>query len=688
MRSLTPIRLQPGIGEPDAYILHDYLSQHSMTVSAQTVPPGIIWEALLMHASEPSDCARLADEARRRSLKRYALLFARRAGQAPGNTEALTHAGDQLMRLGKVDEAITWYEKAADAGDFSAAIQIGDILGEAKRSDEARSWYMRAAESGDELTRRFIAQKLRDSGASQEALLLYEQVAESGDTDAYWHGAAILRDAGQIDEAIEWYLRTEADATREIVKMLWNAGRKAKAIPYCVHAAERGDFEMRIVAFACMSESGQEEEAIDWLMSFSESEDFRWAHTILTMATRPWNMSEDVTIPFSTELISMYVALAANESADTASESADILRRLGHVDEALKLYERAARVDGTLASRDAADMLRDAGRIDEALTWYERAAEVPKSYAVGAAARMLREAGRVNEALTWYERNAQDSGLAFVQAADMLRDAGRIDEALTWYERTSRDPIACHHAADMLRYAGRVDEALSWYELGMGAGGFHTVVTVANMLHEAGRLQDALSWYERALDIGEDASALKGIVELLRSLGQYSLVRALLAKAAGASKNVYFVYSAAGMLSSIDPETAADLFRKVAFTPLRRSQTPTQMRQRREESAFRTDALNRAITLLRETGRTAEAIEWAIACAEAGNDGAIESASELLTSLNRADEAVAWLISLAESGRYGSLDAAVKLLHDTEQHEQAVRLKKFGIEPGGSIASE
>lgn len=73
----------------------------------------------------------------------------------------------QLMKAGKAEDAITWLEKAAQAGNETAMLTLGDVFYAGRKSVEkdyniAENWYLKALKAADRKIKRSAAKKLSD----------------------------------------------------------------------------------------------------------------------------------------------------------------------------------------------------------------------------------------------------------------------------------------------------------------------------------------------------------------------------------------------------------------------------------------------------------------------------------------------------------------------------------------------
>ncbi|MDQ1073727.1 hypothetical protein [Streptomyces canus] len=76
---------------------------------------------------------------------------------------------DLLAASDRLDEALTWAERAVDAGDTEALRWAAERLAEADRLDEALAWVEYAADAGDAEALRWAAHWLAGAGHMDEA---------------------------------------------------------------------------------------------------------------------------------------------------------------------------------------------------------------------------------------------------------------------------------------------------------------------------------------------------------------------------------------------------------------------------------------------------------------------------------------------------------------------------------------
>jgi TPR repeat protein len=137
-----------------------------------------------------------------------ALHWYQRAAQS-GDPPAMRGLAALLERQGNLDEALHWYQRAAQSGDPPAMRGLAALVERQGNLDEALHWYQRAAEEGDIRAMGGLAVLLERQGNLDEAVLLYRRAAESGDILAMKSLAALLDRQGGREEAKIWYQRAE-----------------------------------------------------------------------------------------------------------------------------------------------------------------------------------------------------------------------------------------------------------------------------------------------------------------------------------------------------------------------------------------------------------------------------------------------------------------------------------------------
>jgi hypothetical protein len=122
--ALEPVRLRPGLGEADAYRLHDYL-HHFGRKERETAPvPRSTWEALDKYAGDFSDRVRLSWQAAFRHYYRLASRFLEEVVEAEHAAQDCLRLVWILERAGHRGRAEAILERAAQAGDLSSMREL------------------------------------------------------------------------------------------------------------------------------------------------------------------------------------------------------------------------------------------------------------------------------------------------------------------------------------------------------------------------------------------------------------------------------------------------------------------------------------------------------------------------------------------------------------------------------------
>jgi hypothetical protein len=94
----------------------------------------------------------------------------------------------------------------------------------------------------------------------------------------------------------------------------------------------------------------------------------------------------------------------------------------------------------------------------------------------------------------------------------------------------------------------------------------------------------------------------------------------------------------------------------------------------------------RTAYLLRQTGRTQEAISWLPNRAETGDNDAAQKAVRPLLGRGDGEHAIDWLAHAAATGHRYALALTADVLAETGHTTDADKLRQYGWEPDGSIA--
>lgn len=213
----------------------------------------------------------------------------------------------------------------------------------------------------------------------------------------------------------------------------------------------------------------------------------------------------------------------------------EILRDLGHFDEALAVFEdtmlRFPQDEVAPAAR--AETLRDLGQYEDALvTLEDMMCRFPDNvFVLNTRAETLHELGRHDEALAAFNetiRRFPQDEVAPTARAVTLRDLGRHDEALAALENTIRrfpqNEVAPCVRAETLRDLGRYEEALAALDDTIFRFPHSEIArnARAETLRDLGRHDEALMALEDAMrHFPQNEVAPTARAEVLRDLGRY-----------------------------------------------------------------------------------------------------------------------------------------------------------------------
>ncbi|RKT20053.1 tetratricopeptide repeat protein [Streptomyces sp. 1114.5] len=340
-------------------------------------------------------------------------------------------------------------------------------------------------------------------------------------------------------------------------------------------------------------------------------------------------------------------------------------------------YQQAVKDGDAAAMRNVALWLFTDGRFKESSDYFQQAAEAGDPYSLLTAAGDHASAGRIDEAIAFYRRAAEVGDTDDLrQAAEGLAAVGRTEEAITLHQRYQREAgigyrPALWQAVDRMKRAGRTDEAIAWLR-GLGEAGFADAFRVAaRQLADSGRIGEASDLYRRAAETG-DIEALREAAKRLNCAGRVDEATAFYQRAAEAGENHLLEVAAKRMASAGRTDEAIAWLRGLADADNPEANTVAARWQEWGEWVTHTE---RTIT-------------WCAAQAAAGFADAFRVAAVELADAGRIEEAITYYLRAVEVGETSALLRAAETLECAGRADEAKRLRRFGIEPGGRIADE
>lgn len=421
--ALTGHRDAPGVGPADGYLLHDYLYQYAWSARRGILIPAVMWEALTAHARRLDDRIRLAREAQRRGLYRYAVELARPSAEA-GEGTAMRMLAVRLDEAGHAGEAEEWMRRAAEAGDTHAVQVEATRLDDQGDREGADAILRAAAAKGDASAILTLVARLDEAGHGDEAEQLLVEAANAGDVVVMQRLAERLDEAGQGEAAEEW-LRRAAEAgdplaMQQLADRLDNADKRDEAERWLRRAAEAGGpfaHFMRLRLAQRLDEDGRPDEAEQWLRRDIEADDMPSpSETRWTLAGRleQSGRAEEVEVWWQRardagEWFALHPAIVALEQAG------------GSLDDYEQLLRPAAEAGDIFAMRTLAERFDQAGQGDEADQWLRSAADTGNLNALHVLAGRLQLVGRDQDAEHVGRRIIEAGNSAAVQTlADRL----------------------------------------------------------------------------------------------------------------------------------------------------------------------------------------------------------------------------------------------------------------------------
>ncbi|MDO5082707.1 MAG: hypothetical protein Q4D89_04795 [Arachnia propionica] len=117
------------------------------------------------------------------------------------------------------DEAMSWWQRAAEAGESEAAFNLGSML-EDDDPEAALAWYEQAATAGHLEAKVNAGALLAEQGAFERATTWWDSAARDGDADAMYNLGQLADREGRAEEAERWWLQAMRHGVEEALENL------------------------------------------------------------------------------------------------------------------------------------------------------------------------------------------------------------------------------------------------------------------------------------------------------------------------------------------------------------------------------------------------------------------------------------------------------------------------------------
>ncbi|CAM5746330.1 hypothetical protein ACIGPN_07580 [Streptomyces afghaniensis] len=389
-----PLAPVPGLAvtddqEPSHFRLSDFIELHARRHRRMVCPPSEFWSAGARCSAGAQDKVALSREALVRGRRADAESLAM-AAAAEGEGGALFRLAEWMSEHANGEDAVLYYELAAEAGDAQAQVVIAWRCERSGRLDDAEAWYRKALESSGRFDAAVgLASVLTWRGHATAAARLYGRVLESG-----FFGA----------RAVEYQARWMAES-----------GRHELALLLATWSFEAGNTEA-FTGLAWRYRYDDTQRAIDVLLYAAEAGD--------TNAPRElaWIYEEEGDSARADHFCEVAVSLG---ETNVLRGLGMMRRRRGDHRSAAALFWRAYNLGLGYVLFELAALRETEGKLRQVERLYWRALREGQDYAANHLVRILETSGRVREA----EELAGDSTDLLLVLARARADRGELDAA-------------------------------------------------------------------------------------------------------------------------------------------------------------------------------------------------------------------------------------------------------------------
>ncbi|MDP9610053.1 MULTISPECIES: SEL1-like repeat protein [Streptomyces] len=424
-----------------------------------------------------------------------------RAAAAAGQPGAYRAYAELLTGRGRLDEALPWWARAADAGDADASRTLAICHKDRGEFAEAERWYRTAADR-DGGCAFGLARLLQEAGDAAGAEKWYERGAALGSVECKTNGAVMLAARGAWDTALERLAEASAEGDE-------TAARARRVIQDMLR-----DLARWREALARAEAEGDPEEAYEALRELLDPDRKAMFERYPRMVA---------------EAEALYAGAAAVGSAKALVDQAlFIARDPSRWDEARALVERAHGLGYDGAAYVLGVWAEENGELRTAEEWYRTADEADDGHIwarfnlgvlcvrqrrLDEAERWLRATGVDEESRDPFDEGEERIITALESIAAIRADPERMPPA-EWAERLpglraraeEGGPDDWYAYADALMRLYRLPEAAEWYRK---AGTPRALLALGRMLYEGGGAKGVrmVPYYEPAAAEGDAGAA-------------------------------------------------------------------------------------------------------------------------------------------------------------------------------------
>ncbi|WP_211769720.1 tetratricopeptide repeat protein [Kutzneria sp. CA-103260] len=388
-------------------------------------------------------------------------------------------------------QGIEWLRRMIDGGEDGALMPYAGLLADVGRADEAIDWYQRAAEvprttwyvtrafrrfttrlkepAVDYTPHRRAAQLMHQIGRTDAALDWLAGCVTDADPDSRLPHVELLLAADRITEAIAGYqsaIAAGSDAAMDgLLEFAFRHDRQAEIKAWIEQRIDAGDAAVRRTFAVVLADGDQQGKAIALLTPLAEAGDQISRDRLIDLMIGDRRLDE---------AIALLTPLARAGAQVAFDRVVDVLIDDRRLNEALEWLHGPCRGEAKDRRLDIATHFENAGRVDDAIALYRRLAEEGDTHALIRAALLAERNGQTDQILAWL-RGRVDAGdtTALRLTAELSERSGRPEEAIRWYRRVveAGNPSGLERLTHLLRQSDQAEEADSLRRYGLVPGG-------------------------------------------------------------------------------------------------------------------------------------------------------------------------------------------------------------------------